>query len=305
MLKNTKQYLTTGLLAIVLSTLNICKALPASAASSSFRLSPMYQNVSLIPGESSQGTFIITNPANNEVNFEYKLYVQAFAATDDEDVVFENNGDFNQIVDWITLEKTSGEIAPNSSEEISFTINTPVDAPAGGQYAAIMVRQEASGSIGDAVNLKQNYEISHLIYADVAGETVRKGDITDVSVPSILFSGNISGTAKIKNLGNVHSRATHTLQVFPLFSNEEVYTNEETPQTSFIMPGTTKLTTTSWENTPSVGIFHVIYNVEYEGVESNVDKIVIICPLWLLFIIILALFLLIFKIFWGKKKDKK
>ena len=70
MLKNTKQYLTTGLLAIVLSTLNICKALPASAASSSFRLSPMYQNVSLIPGESSQGTFIITNPANNEVNFD-------------------------------------------------------------------------------------------------------------------------------------------------------------------------------------------------------------------------------------------
>ena len=218
MLKNTKRYLTTSLLAVVLSALNICKALPASAASSSFRLSPMYQNMSLTPGEISQGTFVIPNPANNEANFKYGLYVQAFTATDDEDVVFENNGDFNQIVDWITLEKTSGEIAPNSSEEISFTINTPVDAPAGGQYAAIMVRQEASGSIGDAVNLKQNYEISHLIYADVAGETVRKGDITDVSVPSILFSGNISGTAKIKNLGNVHSRAKHTLKFLPLLS---------------------------------------------------------------------------------------
>lgn len=304
-MKNLKKYFTTGLLAIATLIFGASKTVPASAISSSFRISPMYQNISLIPGEVSQGTFVITNPANNETNFKYKLYVQAFIATDDEDVAFENNGDFNQIVDWITLEKTSGEITPNNSEEITFTIDVPTDAPAGGQYAAIMVRQEAEGSIGDAVNLKQNYEISHLIYADVAGETVRKGDISEVNVPSFLFSGNITGAAKIKNLGNVHSRATHTLQVFPLFSNEEVYTNEENPQTSFIMPETTKLTTTAWEETPSLGIFHVIYNVEYEGVESKVDKMVIVCPLWLLFLIILALFLIIFKIFWGKKKDKK
>ena len=294
-----------GLIAFWALAINLTNQAPTYATSSSFRLSPMYQNMSLVPGEITYGTFVITNPANNETNVKYKLYVQAFIAKDDDDVVFENNGDYNQIVDWITLEKTAGEITPNASEEIKFTISTPENAPAGGQYAAIMVRQEATGSIGDAVNLKQNYEISHLIYADVAGETVRKGDISEVNVPGFLFSGNITGTAKIKNLGNVHSRATHTLQVFPLFSNEEVYTNEENPQTSFIMPSTTKVTNTTWENTPSLGIFHVIYHVEYEGVESKVDKYVIVCPLWLLFLIILALFLLIFRILSAKKKAEK
>ena len=302
MKNHKKSILTLISIAVIAITVTAFKPLPAFAIKSSFSISPMYQNMSLIPGTTSYGTFVITNPDDSTVNLHYKMYIQAFTAKDDDDVVFENNGDYNQIVNWITLEKTNGEIAPNSSEEIKFTIETPSNAPAGGQYAAIMVRQEATDSVGNAVNVKQNYEISHLVYADVAGETVRKGEINDVFVSGFLFSGNITGTAKIKNVGNVHSRATHTLQVFPLFSDEEVYTNEENPQTSFIMPSTTKIATTTWEDTPSFGIFHVIYKVEFEGVES---KMVIVCPLWLLFIIVLAIFLIIFKIWSGKKKEKK
>lgn len=276
-----------------------------SAFAVSLSVSPMYQNVSLVPGETYYGSFKITNPDYNSGDYKYSLYTQPFLASNDNEITFENNGDYNKIVDWINLESKEGSIAPNATEEIHFSIDVPGDAPAGGQYAAIMVRQEASGAIDGAVNLQQNFEISHLIYADVAGETVRKGDIADVGVSGFLFSGKITGNSKITNLGNVHSRATQTLQVFPLFSSEEVFTNEENPDTVFIMPGNTRFSTLAWEETPSIGIFHVIYNVEYEGVESKVDKIVIVCPLWLLFLILLALFLLIFRILSAKKTSKK
>ena len=305
-MKYSKQFskrLSLTLLGIAILGFTLLRAEIAKA--SSFSVSPMFQNVSLVPGETYYGTFKITNPNTNTTDFYYVLSVQPFFHNEANEAVFENNDDYNQIVNWINLEQDSGVIKANSTEEVKFSINVPEDVPAGGQYAAIMVSSAENNSTAGGVNLDTKYQISHLIYADVAGETVRKGEIDDVRVPGFLLSGNITGNAKITNKGNVHSRATQTLQVFPLFSNEEVFTNEENPDSVFIMPESTRLSFVEWKETPSIGIFHVIYNVEYEGVESKVDKIVIICPLWLLFLILLAIFLLIFRILSAKKKDKK
>ena len=276
----------------------------AHAANAMFQVSPMHQIISLTPGETYYGTFKVTNPEQSDADFYYQLSVLPFHVDDSYEVIFENNGDYNQIVDWLQLEWNEGTIPPNETHQIRFKINVPEDAPAGGQYAAIKVSSKLGTADDGGVSIQNRYEIAHIIYAEVAGETKRQGDITDVSVPSFLFSGNITGSARIKNTGNVHSNVASTLQVFPLFSKEEVFTNEEDPKIGTILPETERTTVLTWEETPSIGIFHVIYNVEYEGVESKVDKMVIVCPLWLLFLIILALFLLIFKIFWGKKKAK-
>ena len=278
-------------------------------ASATYSVSPMNQRISLTPGETYHGTFKVTNLAISDSNVHYKLKIEPFAIDNNNEFRIldpDDTTDYNQIVNWITLIEPEGYIEPNNTRILKFDINVPENAPAGGQYAAIMVSSlnEEDGREG-AVTIKNNYQIAHVLYADVAGETIRHGDIANVKVPSFLFSGKITGSAIISNTGNVHSDATHTLQVFPLFSDEEIYTNEETPSTNLIMPGAARLTSVSWEETPSIGIFHVIYNVEYEGVESKVDKMVIVCPLWLLFLILLALFLIIFKIIWGKKKEKK
>ena len=147
--------------------------------------------------------------------------------------------------------------------------------------------------------------MAHLIYADVAGETIRGGDFNSINVPSFLFSGNIYGVSSIHNTGNVHSDGAYTLQVFPLFSKEEIYTNEEDPETAIIFPNTTRTSSTFWYDTPSIGIFHVIYKASFEGVDNTVDKVVIVCPLWLLLVIIFAIILIIFWIIWGGKKEKK
>ena len=276
----------------------------AYAQAGSFSVSPMFQNVSLVPGEEYRGTFSIVNPNKNDTDFKYKLSIQPFTVDQEHEVVLDNNGDYNQMTKWLSIESTDGIISPNSTKEIKFVINVPIDAPAGGQYAAILVSSDNTGSMEGAVNITNNYQITHLIYADVAGETIRKGEIDDVNVPGFLFSGNISGSARITNQGNVHSRSTNILQVFPLFSDEEVFTNEENPDTTFIMPSSTRLSSLEWQETPSIGIFHVIYNVEFEGVNQKVDKMVIVCPLWLLFIIVAIIFLIIFKILSGKKEKK-
>ena len=266
-------------------------------------MSPMNQKIILTPGETSTGTFKIANPATNVGNFAYVITVGPFYVDDNYDIYYSNNGDYNQIVDWITLSRTEGELAPNEVEEVKFTINVPEDAPAGGQYAAITVTSKTpEGGTEGGLNINISQAMAHIVYAEIAGSTERHGEVIYTDVPSFLFSGNVSGTAAIKNTGNVHSTATYTLEVTPIFSNEEIYTNLEDPQTKTILPDRTLVNTVSWTETPSMGIYNVVFTTEFEGVTQQVKKLVIVCPLYLLFIIIFAIVL---AVFWVVSRSKK
>ena len=263
-------------------------------ADSEFSVSPMTQRIVLTPGEKYRGTFDVVNPSSNTRNFYYRLDAEPFYVNDDHEAVLENNGDYNQIVDWIVFDKNDGVVKPNSSETIHFTIDVPYTAPAGGQYATIRVtNSENSEEVSGNLNLQNVLSIAHLIYAEVAGDTKIEGEITDADVPSFLLSGNIVGKSVVKNTGNVHGIAKYTMQVFPIFSSEEVYTNEEQPEEKTVMPERKLYHETVWNETPPVGIFNVIYTVEFEGVTTQVSKMVIICPIWLLFIIIFVIIALV------------
>ena len=264
-------------------------------------VSPMYQFKVLTAGESEPGSFIVANPADNTGSSAYELYIRPFSYDDKEGEVFAETEAHSDMVDWIHFDgETTGTLEPNESREVSFTIDVPEGVPAGGQYAAIIVKSSA-GNVGP---FAESIEIAHLIYAEVSGETKHSGTIDSLNVPGFLFSGNISGNATIHNTGNSHAYAVHTFKVLPLFGNEEFFTNEEDPQKSLIIPDATRYTSVEWKETPSIGIFRVQYTVEFEGVKREVSKIVIVCPLWLLIIIALIVLILIYRIFAGHKSKK-
>lgn len=270
----------------------------AEDSKGAFTVSPMNQKLILDPGESYTASFKIHAPATNNVDMNYEISVGAFYVDEDYETTFDEAGDMNQIVDWITIDSAKkGKLTPNEGEEVIFTIDVPKDAPAGGQYATIKVTSKADESgestSGTAATVQQVFQIAHLVFAEITGDTIHNGEIAEINVPSFLLSGNIAGTSAIKNTGNVHGSAKYTLQVFPLFSGEEVYTNEEEPETRTILPDRTLYNELTWENTPAFGIFNVIYTVEFEGVTAQVSKLVIKCPIWLLAIIIFIIAVLI------------
>ena len=303
-----------SIVALMAGAFGVISERVAAESGYSIVMSPMEQKIVLVPGESYQASFRISNPSSQKESVNYSLSVEPFYANENNERVFQSAGDRSKMVDWITLvSPTSGILESNETGNIEFRIDVPETAPAGGQYASIIVTlntgkddEKTGEKEGEAgASIKEVWRMGHLIYADVAGETVRSGEIMDVNVPSFLLSGNISGSSLVKNTGNVHGDAEYTLQVFPLFSGEEVYTNEEKPETKVILPDRAVYSETAWEETPGIGIFNVVYTVKYEDSTAQVKKTVIICPLWLLFLIMFVIALLVIWIFMKVRNGKK
>ena len=270
-----------------------------------FTMSPMTQRLSLKPGETYKGSFYIANPEENSSPVTYNIVVQGFYRDEANNPIFEDVKGRSQIVDWITINSPeTNTIAPNSFDQIFYTINVPDNPPAGGQYAAITV---ISAPIKNTIMISESVAMNYTIFADVDGQNDYSSEITDLSLPFIMFDGNITASAKVKNTGNVHGTATSTLKITSLFSGGTVFSNEESPEKKLVLPDRTMALETTWENTPSFGIFNANYKVEFEGGEvKEISKLIIKCPIWMILAVLIGLTGLILVIVKTiKSKNKK
>ena len=269
----------------------------SAAGESSLTFGPTSQRVSLQPGEKYRSSVIVSNPATSAGDTKFALFVYPYTVTNDNyDPAFDKMNTYTQIVDWITLDKTEETLAPNDNMEIGFTIEVPEDAPAGGQYAAIVAQ--------DMTNLENNNSgnvqiasisaVGSIVVADVAGQTREYGEIFENNMPTFAMSAPFTASAGVKNTGNVHTDAKSVLQIWPLFSDEEIYTNEESEDNEqLVLPDTTRYFFNTWEDVPVVGIFRARQTVTIFDETSVNEKIIVICPLWLLFIVIFLIVLLL------------
>ena len=295
-MKTTIERFTAVVLVIVALAVSILNTVvPVMAESRGLTVAPMNEKVILNPGESFQSSFKVSNPVDSTSATSYELAVEPFYMKNGGEVVSDENEvekEYTQMKDWIKFDvPTKGKLEPNEVAEIMFTINVPKTAPAGGQYAMISVTSardkdnnddsnSGSNSKDSKTSINEVTSIGHLIYAEVTGNTIKKGEISDV---------------------NVHGTAKYSLQVFPLFSNEEVYTNEEEPGSRTILPNRDYYAEIAWDDTPMMGIYNVVFKVEFEGETQEIKKMVIKMPVWMIFLII---FVIAFLIIWITMKVK-
>ena len=266
-------------------------------ADRSLTMSPMSQRAVLVPGERYEGSFEISNGINNDEDLNYKVNIGSYSVVrvdggkddyGDNTMSATARTNQNAIMDWIKILEPTGSLAPGEAKNVAYIIDVPVDAPAGGQYASLLVGETREiGAENNGLNIAENMQMAFVIYAEVAGETVETGEILENTIPSILLSPELVVTSMVKNDGNVHTDAEYILQVWPMFSDEEIYTNEEKPDTDLVLPDTERYHT-QYHGLPLVGVFRVRQTVRIFGEESIVEKTIIVCPIWLLFIIIFA-----------------
>ena len=315
--------LFSGLIGVVMVLVSVL--LPYKQASA-FTVSPQDQEYVLAPGQSVTGGVEATNPKDAEGEFYYIAEVVPYSVSDDGKYTtnFEATDDHTDIVNWVTmsdddesgLKEVHGVLKPGETEKAYYTITVPKDARGGGQYFAVRVKTDVDAAQkaenDDTVVIKEVIGIASLVFVEVSGDITVKGEITDNNIPSFFLAPPINASFVVKNEGNTHAKISYFLQVFPLFSDEEVYTTEEKMDTKYVLPGASRTIVQSWENTPQIGIFKVRQTVYYDSMDNEpsvTEKMVIVCPIWLLFLIIFVIAALVIwivmKIRAGKKNSKK
>lgn len=249
----------------------------------------MSQNFTINPGETTTGTITIVNPINSTNDFSYSVSVSPYNVIgEDYQADITNISAYSKIAEWITISEPTGTIAPNESREVEFTITVPEDAPAGGQYAAIMVSSDPSAQESDGVSVNNVFALASIIYADIAGEVTHEGTIIENNVPEFSTTTPIAVSALLDNHGNIHENAIFALNVTNVLTGEKIFPTEEGQNNHFseiVMPETTRYVTRNLDNLPMLGIVKVEQTIYYNNEVSTVTKDVVICPIWFFFLV--------------------
>ena len=273
---------------------------------SAFTVTPQAQEYVLAPGQSVTGEVKAVNSYDAKGKFYYVAEVVPYSVSKDGEYSpdFDATDDHTDITNWVTMsdedesgaKEVRGVLEPGEEGSAYYTITVPRNARGGGQYFAVRVKNDLEATQKaekeDTATIKEVVGIASLVYVEVSGDIIVKGEITDNNVPSFVLTPPISTSFVVKNEGNTHAKISHYLQVFPLFSDEEIYTTEEKMGTHYVLPGATRMITQTWDKTPAVGIFKVRQTVYYDSLDSTpsvTEKMVIVCPIWLMFLVVFAI----------------
>lgn len=256
------------------------------------QVSPSKQQLGgLEPGEVREGSFKVQNIGTGA--FDFKVYASSYEVKGENyDPVFDGSKDGLKIANWFTFSQDTGHLESDTEVTINYTIRVPQNAPGGGQYGAIMV--ETVKENDDKSNIQAISRVGMVIYSHINGEINRCTRILENKLPSFLFNPPIFGESRVENCGNVDAELSVSLKVYPFFSNEEIYTNEEKPTVLNTLPATKRYHKELWTNSPAIGIFNVEQVIKYGSETKTERKLVIVCPIWLIVLIVLFILSVIF-----------
>ena len=248
-----------------------------------FTVTPMNQAVELEAGQTFTGSITVANPANAANDFHYKVAVSPYGVIGEEYTAdLATVSDRSQIVEWIKIDNPTGVLKPNETREVKFTIKVPETAPAGGQYAALMVSSDNDSLPANGLAINNIFEMASIVYANVAGETIRAGEVSDVTIPGFVTSTPITTSAVFTNDGNSHETARIALEVKSFFSATPLYPapGESGVYSELIMPETTRYLTRDITGISPLGIYEVKETINYLGKNTTVSQTIVSCPIW-------------------------
>jgi len=259
----------------------------------------------LEPGSNYTETFMAYNIGDQPISF--KLSAEPFWVEDETYApIYSEATNRTKISNWITFPNaTEYTLAPRNQEgdrvEITVRVKVPSDAVGGGQYAAVMANIIPPDA--DANSFQARSRIALPLYSTINGDVIYRGKIVNRSISGFSFAPIIRTSSTIENTGNADFEAKYHLLIKSFFGSKTAY---DDTQEKIILPETKRIFEHSWEDAPALGIFNVTQEITYvnengEQVTDSYKRVTILCPLWLILVILTIVVLAVIAITYQKK----
>lgn len=270
-----------GIFAVAITSLLSPTSATALGERESITLSPVSKRYEVRPGEVIHDSVTVLN--DGETSYDFTVYGAPYSVADGTyDPNFTSPKPGADAYTWINFTKSTYHIEPRQTIKIPYTLTVKADASPGGHYGAILAEVQPSKDSGQLARKKR---VASIIYATVAGDVHLSGKINTASVPWYQSTAPLRAEANVENNGNSDFVASVSYQVSDLLGRQ-VYTAKND---YVVLPNTTRQLDMLWNNAAWFGIYRVHLGVTVLGNTVNVDKFVLVMPIWLIMLILIAL----------------
>jgi hypothetical protein len=263
----------------------------AKPAKVAIEVSPTNQAIDLQPGQIYNGEFQVKNSgASGTLVFEPSASPYGVSGDSYENKLYDEGLVRTEITRWISFNQDSYQLEPGQSTTVHYTVNTPVDAPGGGQYAALLASSKTeTGDKNDGSSVLAINSVGMILRAHVAGDTREAGEVTSFAMPFWNWQPPVPIEAVVKNTGNVDFEMKYKIATRSVFGGEAVVRAEGS---HVIYPDTEYTLKEEWSKAPLLGLYFVDAEFEIFGDSQSYSQLIVICPDYML-VMILAIILLV------------
>lgn len=281
----------------------------AQNSAAGITVTPVKDEFSVNPGGTAVRTVRVINPISRTMT----LYPRVMDFTTDNEKgqpVFYTPKDRTSsyaISEWVTFSKPFIRVAPNEEEKFDVTITAPQNAEPGGHYGAILFSTEEPKLDEDVSQIGVVGLVGTLLLATVPGDITEKLLLEDFDAPVFLMNPPANFSARISNVGNIHSKPVGEIKIRN-WSGNVVQTLKVNDGNSNVLPESKRRFDNSWSfDWKTMGKFTASLALTYGLPEQQLtaSRTFIVIPLWLIIAIIALLVIITVMIITRRRKRTK
>lgn len=188
-------------------------------AATGLTIQPVKISQQLNPGQSVDGTILLTNASSEDVVVDVNIedFVPT-AGTETFQFVGRAPG-VTSVRDWISIEGPAHfDFKQGESKEISYTIKAPTDAEPGSHFGVLFFKATNAADAG--AQIKVGTQVGVLAFITIPGKFEQKGVISDFRSASFVQSGPVHFDLSFQNTGTVYFEPKGTIDISNMFGSK-------------------------------------------------------------------------------------